>query len=161
LVGTVGVLLSAGLDNDAEVLEDTLRGVLESLTTTADGSETIILATGGGSGSEVLDTLNLGGLGSRGGSGLLLDVAGHELILIGAVLLDQRSVLLVVLLDLLLNGVEPLAVAGVHLLVRGLLLGDGLIGEVFELGNGLDVNLGGRAGDLEDLAVEVIELCNS
>jgi hypothetical protein len=52
--------------------------------------------------------------------------------------------------------------AGVHLLVGGLLLADGLVDKVLEIGDGLDVDLGdgARLGDLDDLAVQVVELCS-
>jgi hypothetical protein len=64
LLCSVGVLLSSGLHNGSQVLEDALGGVLECASTLADSSETIVVALLGR--SSVNLERNLLGLGSRG-----------------------------------------------------------------------------------------------
>jgi hypothetical protein len=163
LLGAVSVLLSARLNDGTQVLENALRGVLQSLSTTSNGSKSIIISLG--LGNEFLNFLGLAGLGGGSGCGLLLLllIGQHVGILIGTVLVDLSSIILVVLLDTLLDGVESLLVACVHLLVGGLLLGDGLVDEVLEVGDELDIKARGRSGlvDLDDLAVKAVELCEN
>jgi hypothetical protein len=57
----------------------------------------------------------------------------------------------------LLDGVERSGLDGVHLLGGDLLLGEGLVHEVLELGEDTDVRLGGSAArQLGDLTVELL-----
>ena len=165
LLKAVGVLLTPRFDDDAEVLEDALRGVLQGLATTTNGSKAFVLIISH-NGDHTLCLGRPGGSGSsRSRGSRTLRLGGliptlHKVILRCAVLLDQIGVFLVVLLYTLLNGVESLGVAGVHLLGGGLLFGNGLVHEILEIRNGLDIDLRGgtRLCDLDDLAVQFFEL---
>jgi hypothetical protein len=153
LLCSVGVLLSSGLHNGSQVLEDALGGVLKGAATLSNGSKTIVVTLlGGGSVDLKRDLLGLGGRGS----GLVIGRL-HEAILIRSVGIDLTLVFLVGLLDLLLDGVERSGLDGVHLLGGDLLLGEGLVHEVLELGEDTDVRLGGSAArQLGDLTVELL-----
>ena len=157
LLEAVGVLLAAGLDDGAEVLEDALGGVLNDLAARIDRREALVvllLLLGADDGS-------LGepeGLGNSLGRGDLV-VTLHEGVGILPVGVDLGLVVLVVLADALLDGVETTGICRVHLLGGDLLLGESLVHEVLKVGNGLDVGLGGLAAilELDDLAVELVE----
>lgn len=157
LLGSVGVLLSTRLEDASEVLEDALRGVLESSAALSDGRETAIVDL-------LVDGLNLEagdllGLGSR-----LLLLLGrlHVAILVLSVGIDLGLIFLVGLLDLLLDGVQCSGLGGVHLLGGDFLLSQGLVHEFLEFGHDSDEGLGCSAAILHlgDLSCKLVEFFN-
>lgn len=157
LLRSVGVLLSTRLEDASEVLEDALRGVLESSAALSDGRETAIVDL-------LVDGLNLEagdllGLGSR-----LLLLLGrlHVAILVLSVGIDLGLVFLVGLLDLLLDGVQCSGLGGVHLLGGDFLLSQGLVHEFLEFGHDSDEGLGCSAAILHlgDLSCKLVEFFN-
>lgn len=155
LLEAVGVLLAARLDDGAEVLEDALGGVLNDLAARIDRREALVvllLLLGADDGSLEPD------LGNNLGRGNLI-IRLHESVGILPVGIDLGLVVLVVLADALLDGVETTGICRVHLLGGDLLLGESLVHVVLKVGNGLDVGLGRLAAilELDDLAVELVE----
>jgi hypothetical protein len=155
----VGVLATTLLDNGAQVLEDALGCVQDSLATSAHGDEAIVSGLLYDLGSQLRDLVLLLLL-----LGCLLDFLNlaHEVVLVLPVQVDVALVVAVVLLDLLADGVEAAGVDGVHLLGGDLLLLVCLEDDGLEVGDGLDVQLGDLAIVLLDqsgnLAVELVEL---
>ena len=158
LLQTVGILLSTRLDDASKMLENTLRGVLESSATLSDSRETTIVNLLG----DRLDLELCGLLRLRRGLLLFLIRRFHVAILILSVGINLGLVFLVGLLDLLLHGVQCSGLDGVHLLGGDSLLGQGLVYEVLEFRNDSDVKLGGSAAILEfgDLSGKFIEFFN-
>lgn len=157
LFGPIGVLLATRLHDRAQVLEDALGGELQSLAALAHSREALVVEVVGG--GRILDA-DLLRLRNR----LVLGIRIQQVdILVLAVFLDLGLVLLVDLLDLLFDGIETLGVQLVHLLGADFLLGDRFVHEVLEIGDALDVRLGGFASiaQLLSLAVKFVELWNT
>lgn len=156
----VRVLATTLLDNGAQVLENTLSRVQNSLATSSDCDETVVSGLLNDLGAELRDLvlllLFLGCLDNF----LLL---AHKVLLVLPVGVDVLLEVAVVLLDLLADSVETATVDSVHLLGSDLLLLVGLDDNRLEVGNGLDVQLGDLAivllGQSRHLADELVELC--
>lgn len=159
LLTAVGVLLSSRLHDRSQVLENGLRSVDEATASLENSGESVIVVVACW-GVESVRSLRLLWLWCNN---LWLVIRLHKLVLVRSVCIDLLLVILVVLLDLLLDCVEATGAGGVHLLGSNLLLGDGLIHEVLQLGDGLDVELWSLASlnQFGDLAVDLVELCRT
>lgn len=159
LLLAVGVLLTTGVDNLLELLEQVVLGELDGLSSSTDGGEAIILLIGRSllrvRGDNLLGLLALG----LDLDNLLLDVVVLGILL---VLLNLLLVQAVVLLDLLLHRVQSLGIGGVHLLGSGLFLVQSGLNGLLQVSNSLDIELrdtvlGNDADSLLETLVGAIE----